>query len=153
MALVRYLKDSSYDNDFYVYLEPKCHLGELGQIHNSNPEINSTPTKIKIQRKRSAEHVSTVYDSVFNLPDTSLFDSVDFEDGEDLGNCGARCDLHESQCDFFATSETKCYFGSYSLTDGETVGDSDNVNQIKTYHKSGKYDFNLIDLNRASNFS
>ena len=73
-----------------MYLEPKCHLGELGQIHNSNPEINSTPTKIKIQRKRSAEHVSTVYDSVFNLPDTSLFDSVDFEDGEDLGNCGAR---------------------------------------------------------------
>ena len=73
-----------------MYLEPKCHLGELDQIHNSNPEINSTPTKIKIQRKRSAEHVSTVYDSVFNLPDTSLFDSVDFEDGEDLGNCGAR---------------------------------------------------------------
>ena len=52
-------------------------------------------------------------------------------------NFGARCDLHESQCDFFATSETKCYFGSYSQTDGETVVDSDNVNPIKTYHKSG----------------
>ena len=85
-----YYYSSSYNNDFYAYLDSKCHLGELGQIHNSNPEINSTPTKIKIQRKNSAEHVSTVYDSVFNLPDTSLFDSVDFVDGEDLGNCGAR---------------------------------------------------------------
>ena len=132
-----YHYSSSYNNDFYAYLDSKCHLGELGQICNSNPEINSTLTKIKIRRKHSAEYVSTAYDSVFNLPDTSLFDSVDFEDGEDLGNCGARCDLHESQCNFFGTSETKCYFGIYSQTDGETVVDSDNVNQIKTYHKSG----------------
>ena len=132
-----YLKDSSYDNDFYVYLEPKCHLGELGQICNSNPEINSTLTKIKIQPKHAKEYVSTAYDSVFTLPDTSLFDSVDFEDSEDLGYCGARCDLHESHCDFFATSETKCYFGSYSQTGGETVLDSDKDNQITTYHKSG----------------
>ena len=132
-----YYHSSSYNNDFYVYLDSKCHIGELGQICNSNPEINSTLTKIKIQPKHATEYVSTAYDSVFTLPDTSLFDSVDFEDSEDLGYCGARCDLHESQCDFFGTSETKCYFGIYSQTDGETVVDSDNVNQIKTYHKSG----------------
>ena len=126
-----------YNNDFYAYLDSKCHLGELGQICNSNPEINSTLTKIKIRTKHAAEYVSTAYDSVFTLPDTSLFDSVDFEDGEDIGNCGARCDLHESQCDFFGTSETKCYFGIYSQTGEETDVDSDNVNQIKTYHKSG----------------
>ena len=125
-----------YNNDFYAYLDSKCHLGELGQICNSNPEINSTLAKIKIRRKHAAEYVSTTYESVFNLPDTSFFDSVDFEEGKDLGYCGARCDLHESQCDFFGASETKCYFGIYSQTDGETV-DYDNGNQIKTYHKSG----------------
>ena len=132
-----YYYSSSYNNDFYAFLDSKCHLGELGQVCNSNPGINSTLTKIKIRPKHAADYVSTAYDSVFTLPDTSLFDSVDFEDGEDLSYCGARCDLHESQCDFFATSETKCYFGIYSQTDGETVVDSDNVNQIKTYHKSG----------------
>ena len=143
-----------YNHDFYVYLEPKCHLGELGQICNSVPEINSTLSKIKIRRKHAAEYVSTAYDSVFNLPDTSLFDSVDFEDGEDLGYCGARCDLHESQCDFFGTSETKCYFGIYSKTEVETVVDSDNVNQITTYHKSGMIlpldQFSINSLNSES---
>ena len=63
-----------------------------------------------------------------------MFKKIELQDGEDLADCGVKCELHNSQCDFFAFSTQACYFGLYSQTDGSDVILSED---IQTYHKTG----------------
>ena len=63
-----------------------------------------------------------------------MFEEVELQDDGDEVDCGVKCELHSTQCDFFGHSGNKCYFGIYSQTDGIDVVNSE---VIKTYHKSG----------------
>ena len=123
--------------DFYAYVEPKCHLGDLA--YTKTGELMETINTLQIRSTNSLDHVNTVYDIIFDLPDFAwnryMFETIDFESGEDSTDCGVRCELHSSQCDFFAYSGTKCYFGLYSQTQGTDVTVPET---IRTYHKSGK---------------
>ena len=53
------------------------------------------------------------------------------ESGEEQGECAARCAIIFGNCDFFAISSGKCYFGRYSHW-----GDSFSLSSITSYHKS-----------------
>ena len=72
-----------------------------------------------------------------------MFEEVELQDGEDLADCGVKCEIHKSQCDFFAHSSNsqmlqliqKCYFGIYTQTTGTVISVDED---IQTYHKTGK---------------
>lgn len=123
--------------DFYTYLEPKCHLGDLAYTITGEPAI--TINTIQIRSANSLIHVNTVYDVNFDLPDFSwnryMTEIIDLEDNEGLTECGVKCELHMTQCDFFAYAGSKCYLGIYSQIEGATVVVEE---YIKTYHKLGK---------------
>ena len=123
--------------DFYAYLEPKCHLGDLA--YSKTGESATTLNTVQIRYANSLTHVNTIYNTVFDLPDfvwnRYIFETVDFQNGEEMMDCGVRCELHKDTCDFFAHSGTKCYFGLYSQTDGTSVVLAET---IRTYHKSGE---------------
>ena len=53
------------------------------------------------------------------------------ESGDEHEECSARCTIIVENCDFFAISSGKCYFGGYSHW-----GDSFSVPSITSYHKS-----------------
>ena len=130
------LRYASY-MDFYVYVEPKCHLGDLS--YSKTGESATTLNTVQIRYANSLTHVNTVYNTIYDLPDfvwnRYIFDTVDFQNGEEMMDCGVRCELHKDTCDFFAHSGTKCYFGLYSQTDGTSVVVAET---IRTYHKSGE---------------
>ena len=63
------------------------------------------------------------------------------ESGQDYRECGVRCELSGSQCDFFLISTSNCnpkccHLGRYSYWNLGTVVDSTNR---YTYHKNCKY--------------
>ena len=72
-----------------------------------------------------------------------MVEEIELVDGEGLTECGVKCELHATNCDFFGFGGTKCYIGDYSQTDGLTVTVPEN---IRTYHKLGKYYFIFAPL-------
>ena len=122
--------------DFYSYVDPKCHLGDLAYVKTGESAI--VLNTVQIRKSNALTHVNTVYDTIFDLPDFAwnryMFENVELQDGEDVTECGVKCELHKTQCDFFGHSGAKCYFGIYSQTDGTDVVDAE---VMKTYHKSG----------------
>ena len=63
-----------------------------------------------------------------------IFETHVLENGQDQTECGVRCELSGSHCDFFTIASGKCYLGRYSYWGSGTVSDS---NAPQTYHKSG----------------
>ena len=63
-----------------------------------------------------------------------IFETHDLKSGQDHTECGVRCELSSSHCDFFTVASGKCYLGRYSYWGSGTVSDS---NVPQTYHKSG----------------
>ena len=122
--------------EFYIYDEPKCYLGDLSHVVTGQSETDSTT--IRIHKKHALDHTNAVFDAQFPLPseiwNRYMFEEMELQDGEDLADCGVKCEVHNSQCDFFAFSTQACYFGLYSQTDDSDVILSED---IQTYHKTG----------------
>ena len=57
----------SVDIDFYSYVEPKCHLGDLSYVKTG--ESTTSLTTVQIRKSYSLTHVNSVYNTVFDLPD------------------------------------------------------------------------------------
>ena len=123
--------------DFYVYIEPKCYLGDLAYAitGQSATSLNT----VQIRSTNALIHVNTVYDVSFNLPDFAwnryMIEVIELDAGGGLTECGVKCELYKNTCDYFAHSGTKCYVGVYSQTEGTAVTVAETV---KTYHKSCK---------------
>ena len=64
-----------------------------------------------------------------------IFETYPLEDGQDQTECGIRCELSATHCDFFTIASGKCYLGRYSHWDAGLVSDS---SVPTTYHKSSK---------------
>ena len=110
-------------------------------------QSEATLTSIRIHKKHALDHTNAAFDSQFPLPSNIwnryMFEEVELQDGEDLADCGVKCEIHKSQCDFFAHSSKsqmlqliqKCYYGIYTQATGTVI----NVDEdIQTYHKTGK---------------
>ena len=114
----------------------KCYLGDLSHVVTGQSETDITT--IRIHKKHALDHTNAVFDAQFPLPseiwNRYMFEEIELQDGEDLADCGVKCEVHNSQCDFFAFSAQTCYFGLYSQTDGTDVILSED---IQTYHKTG----------------
>ena len=61
-----------------------------------------------------------------------IFDSFDQEAGEDHIECGVRCEIADTTCNFFLVASGKCHLGRYDHYGSGTVADS---NVPMTYHK------------------
>ena len=99
--------------DFYVYIDPKCYLGDLA-FSIAGESITSTNV-VQIRRTNSLVHVNTVFDVSFDLPDFAwnryMFEVVDMNAGEGLTECGVKCELHKTGCDYFAFDGCKEFNG------------------------------------------
>ena len=67
-----------------------------------------------------------------------IFETHILESGQDYRECGIRCELSGSQCDFFLISNSDCHLGRYSYWNQGIVEDT---NRRYTYHKSCKYSY------------
>ena len=65
-----------------------------------------------------------------------IFETHSVKSGEDQTECGVRCELSATQCDFFTIASGKCYLGRYTHWNLGTVQDG---SVPTTYHKSGMY--------------
>ena len=67
-----------------------------------------------------------------------IFETHTLESEQDYRECGIRCELSGSQCDFFLISNSDCHLGRYSYWNQGIVEDT---NRRYTYHKSCKYSY------------
>ena len=63
-----------------------------------------------------------------------IFETYPVDPGQDQTECGVRCELSGSHCDFFTVASGKCYLGRYAYYPEGTVSDS---SVPTTYHKTG----------------
>ena len=131
--------------DFYVYIEPKCYLGDLA--YSITGQSATSLNTVQIRSTNALIHVNTVYDVSFNLPDFAwnryMIEVIELDAGGGLTECGVKCELYKNTCDYFAHAGTKCYIGVYSQTEGTAVTVAETV---KTYHKSCKFFILLFEV-------
>ena len=98
---------------FLIFLDPAW--SDISSLYNDSPYLSS--------------YIWTKYIFETHIP---------VESGQDYRECGVRCELSGSQCDFFLISYSNCHLGRYSYWNQGTVVDS---NTRHTYHKSCKYSY------------
>ena len=76
-----------------------------------------------------------------------IFESIDQDTGQDQIECGVRCEIADTTCNFFLVASGKCHLGRYDYYGSGTVVDS---NVPLTYHKQSNenskplYHFRLL---------
>ena len=73
-----------------------------------------------------------------------IFETYPWESGHDKIECGVRCELAATHCDFYVVSSGKCHLGRYAYYGLSTVVD---YNTAETYHKSGIIKSIIFDSN------
>ena len=64
-----------------------------------------------------------------------IFESIDQDTGQDHIECGVRCEIADTTCNFFLVASGKCHLGRYDYFGSGTVVDS---NVPLTYHKQSR---------------
>ena len=92
----------------------------------------------------SEDHVQSTFDAPLELSGNTwnkyIFEQIELEDNEDKTECGVKCELCSTQCDFFVYDNDEvspmCYLGIYS----ENVDNGVDVpTTFITHHKLGTY--------------
>ena len=89
--------------------------------------------------------LNSMYNEQFTLSSAIwtkyIFESFDLSDGQDHIECGVKCEISDTTCNFFLVASDKCHLGRYDHYGSGTVTDS---NVPLTYHKQSKR--NLITI-------
>ena len=89
--------------------------------------------------------LNSMYNEQFTLSSAIwtkyIFESFDLGDGQDHIECGVKCEISDTTCNFFLVASDKCHLGRYDYYGSGTVTDS---NVPLTYHKQSKG--NLITI-------
>ena len=124
--------------DFYVFDPPLCYMGKMGTV--GSEIIVSTEMTVRFHRSNPEEYINMVFDVHFVTEEILwtpyVYESVDVQSS--IGHfveCGILCDL-ALECQFFAHTDTKCYFGSYNHSGLKFATGS---NQVKTYFKKNAF--------------
>ena len=124
--------------DFYVFDPPLCYMGKMGTV--GSEVIASTEMTVRFHQSNPEEYINIVFDVHFVTEEILwtpyVYESVDVQSS--IGHfveCGILCDL-ALECQFFAHTDTKCYFGSYNHSGSEFTTGS---NKVKTYFKKDAF--------------
>ena len=83
--------------------------------------------------------LNSMYNEQFTLSSAIwtkyIFESFDLGDGQDHIECGVKCEISDTTCNFFLVASDKCHLGRYDHYGSGTVVDS---NVPLTYHKQSK---------------
>ena len=91
--------------------------------------------------------LNSMYNEQFTLSSAIwtkyIFESFDLSDGQDHIECGVKCEISDTTCNFFLVASDKCHLGRYDHYGSGTVTDS---NVPLTYHKQSKRNLITITL-------
>jgi hypothetical protein len=128
-------------SDFFVYSNNECHIGTLNITTSENEGLNETSTdSLRILKENSEIYINDCFSYWFRLPGETLkscgFESVILHPDQSLTDCGIKCILSATTCDFFYYEFPKCYLAAYNCTSGLDVPVP---SEFKSYHNLENY--------------
>ena len=135
--------------DYFAFINEECLLGNLPDTSDVINEENVE--QIWINRQNSWNDLNSRFSEQFTLSSyiwtKYIYETFVLELGQDRTECGIRCELLTSHCDFFTVASGMCYLGRYSHWDSGIVED---LSIPITYHNSRKN--GIQNQNNCMNF-
>lgn len=95
--------------------------------------------KLKFISAQARADILAYFNITFTLPgplwNQFVVEVINLATGEDLTECGVKCRLHATQCDFFMVDDQICYLALLTETEGGDLVESSK--EILSYNHEG----------------